>query len=134
MDNQNGYEQIFRHLDTFGVEDKDQKPRGSIRRKRKKSTYEKSSRGLRMTLDLHGCTVSEAERKFRVSLQRCNRKGIKEIVVVHGRGLHLKRGEEPVLKKLIHRMLETEYADRIYSYRQALPREGGEGATVVTLR
>jgi DNA-nicking Smr family endonuclease len=62
------------------------------------------------------------------------KKGIKELLVIHGWGRHATATESGVLKKLVLDMLEYRYKLSIRGYKTALPRQGGEGATLVTLK
>ena len=89
---------------------------------------------LRMTLDLHGLTSDEASRSVRGTIDSCKTRGIKELLIVHGRGIHSGANAEPVLKSLVRRLLEDEYAMSVRYFRGGLPREGGEGATLVYLK
>jgi DNA-nicking Smr family endonuclease len=86
-----------------------------------------------MTLDLHGKTSDEASRSLRMMMETCRDHGIRELLVIHGRGHHSSSDEGPVLKTLVYSMLNNELKLRVKDFRTALPREGGEGATVLFL-
>ncbi len=119
--------EILRYLDTYGVIDKD--AARADRNRHNKRTRRGKGRSRR-TLDLHGKTGEEALRLLRHALERCKRNGVGELLVIHGRGIHSQAGGA-VLKQAVRTALEREMAGMIQSYRPALPREGGAGATVV---
>jgi len=127
-----GHREIYRFLDAHGVVDKDRASRGGARRAT--GRRERTRRGARLVLDLHGLTTPDAERLLRDHVLRSRRDGVKELLVVHGRGLHSQAGEGAVLKKLVCDMLDHELQCCVRSHRRAASRDGGEGATVVLLR
>ena len=59
---------------------------------------------------------------------------MRELLVVHGYGLHSDPNEGPVLKKLVRDMLDRELRPKYRTYRTASIRDGGEGATLVAVR
>ncbi|MBD3321579.1 MAG: hypothetical protein GF350_10845 [Chitinivibrionales bacterium] len=123
-------EQIIRHLDRYGVVDKDaMRP---VKKKQPAGTA-KNSKLPGKTLDLHGLTEAEAVPRIRNEVLRCKENGIARLLIVHGRGYHSSPGEGPVLQKLVRTMLEHELQPVIRDWISALPKEGGEGATVVRL-
>jgi DNA-nicking Smr family endonuclease len=126
---------ILSYLATHGTQDKDA---GGFERERGEKTVrsiERIKRGvLRMALDLHGLTSDEASRRVSHAVESCRGRGIQELLVIHGRGSHSSSGGEPVLKKLVRDMLDHELASRVRGCRAGLPREGGEGVTVVYLK
>jgi DNA-nicking Smr family endonuclease len=63
----------------------------------------------------------------------CRDRGIRELFVIHGHGVHSAPEEGPVLKNLVRDMLENELSDRVRDFRAGIPREGGEGVTLVYL-
>jgi DNA-nicking Smr family endonuclease len=124
-------EDIFAYLKEHGVRDKDQ---AVPRAKPVKPAIRKGKGGrLRMTLDLHGKTSDEASRSLRAMLQTCREHGVTELLVIHGRGHHSSMDEGPVLKTLVHSMLDNELKLSVKDFHTAIPREGGEGATVLFL-
>jgi DNA-nicking Smr family endonuclease len=128
-DKKENADQILSYLDQHGVVDKDA---SSVLKKRKKITI--SRKHPRAILDLHGMKSDEAARKIRSELTRCSERGIKELLIIHGKGYHSAPQEGPVLKNLVRDMLERELGSMIRDFRTALPKDGGEGATLVYLR
>ena len=101
---------------------------GKTRRKRGKR------RVHRMVIDLHGLRSEAAEARLRGALDRCRSGGMRELLIIHGYGLHSDPAEGPVLKKLVRALLDNALRERYRTYRTAPVRDGGEGATLVTLR
>jgi DNA-nicking Smr family endonuclease len=126
---------ILAYLDRYGVFDKDRVVRASPKRNlpKKPIELEKGRRGPRLRLDLHGLKSEEAERRVRAAVYRCKDDGVKELIIIHGRGHHSNLAEGPVLKSVVAMMLDNELSSVIRSHRPALPKDGGEGATVVLL-
>jgi len=89
---------------------------------------------VRVILDLHGMKCEDAERRVKSFLASSKERGIREVLIIHGKGNHTIHQEAPVLKKMVRDMLESELHHMIRDFRTALPREGGDGATVVYLR
>jgi DNA-nicking Smr family endonuclease len=125
-------EDILAYLAAHGIRDKDSVepvPENSIApriEKRKKGVF-------RMTLDLHGLTSEEASRRIRLTIGECGHRGVKELLVIHGRGRHSSLNEGPILKNLVRGMLDNELRLSVRDFRSGLPREGGEGVTLVYL-
>lgn len=125
-----GADEILSFLDTHGVVDKDSLE--MLQRKRKNSNSRK--RTSRFVLDLHGMKSDKAESRIRTVLQDCRNKNIRELLIIHGKGYHSDPAEGPVLKKLVRDMLEGELRNSVRDFRTALPKDGGEGATLVYLK
>jgi DNA-nicking Smr family endonuclease len=121
---------ILEHLARFGVRDKDaamaakHSPHGPSKARKKRENN-------RVTLDLHGMTVVFALSALREVIDECADKGVRELLVIHGHGLHSKPGEGAVLKTAARHYLEGRNDERIRSFTTAAPKEGGEGATIV---
>jgi DNA-nicking Smr family endonuclease len=128
-----GREQILRFVEQYGVRDKDagagHRPPPSGGR----GIAKNRKRGFRMTIDLHGMVSVDADRKLADALNECKKRGVKELLVIHGRGTHSAPSETGVLKKLVRENLEFRYANMVRGFGPALSRDGGEGATVVQL-
>ncbi|NLG17894.1 MAG: Smr/MutS family protein [Fibrobacter sp.] len=127
--NKNGsYDLILSYLDKHGVMDKDAL---GGQRKANRNTSRKLSR---LVVDLHGMKSDEAAGKVRKVISECREKGKKELLIIHGKGYHSDPVEGPVLKKMVRDMLEKELGNSVRDYRSALPKDGGDGATVVYLK
>lgn len=124
---------ILAFLDKHGTQNKDafaeKEPTPA------KTKIDKGKGGVpRMTLDLHGRTGDQATMRMRLTFESCRHHGVKELLIVHGQGRHSNPLDGPVLKNLVHAMLENELALQVRDSRPAIPRDGGDGATVVYLR
>ena len=127
------HDKILRFLDEHGVSDKDAS--APSRPKKHNSGIKKiGKKGLRKTIDLHGMVSEDAERELVRAMEECRRKGIKELLIIHGWGQHSNPSEGGVLKKLVRECLEYRYALAVRGFKTALPKDGGEGATLVTLK
>lgn len=86
-------------------------------------------------LDLHGCTVEQAQRLLRAFLADARRHGVGCVRIVHGKGRgaaeELDASGAPVLKNLVDRVLRQR-AD-VLGFHSAPPAQGGTGAVVVLL-
>ncbi len=83
-------------------------------------------------LDLHGCTVPEAEREVGDFLSESFKKGLRCVKIVHGRGLRSVNG--PRIKDAVIRRLAGHYRKSIIAYVTARQCDGGLGALYVLLR
>jgi DNA-nicking Smr family endonuclease len=81
-------------------------------------------------LDLHGLTRDEALDALQVFLKSCFKRGLKKVLVIHGKGYH--SAGEPVLKRAVRSCLESSRLVRSFSGAPA--KWGGGGAVVVFLR
>jgi DNA-nicking Smr family endonuclease len=133
MSHEDHSDDILRYLDTHGVVDKDA-VFGRKKKKRGTGGRKRGARARREVLDLHGDRADTAEMRLREAVHRCHRRGMKELLIIHGQGLHSDPSEGPVLKRLVRTMLEHELAPFVTDIIPARPREGGGGAVVVRLR
>jgi DNA-nicking Smr family endonuclease len=129
----NARDKILRYLEEHGVSDKDEK--AASRSKKENSGIKKmGKKGLRKTIDLHGMVSGVAEQTLFRAMEECRKKGIKELLIIHGWGRHSNPLEGGVLKKLVRESFEHGYAPVVRGFKTALPKDGGEGATLVTLK
>lgn len=85
-------------------------------------------------LDLHGLTKTRAEERVREFLLHCYRRGLRCVLVVHGRGLN-SQNHIPVLKERLPVWLNRGPVKRIVlAFSTARPYDGGTGAIYVLLR
>jgi len=99
----------------------------------KKSPSRKTIRRMapQDTLDLHGYTVDEALKELDEFLLRSRRRGLKKVLVIHGKGNHSDSGES-ILRKKVRRHI----ADSPVCGEHGVPQSGmgGEGAVWIILR
>lgn len=81
-------------------------------------------------LDLHGMRRDTARDAIGDFLRRSSMRNHRCVCVIHGRGFG-SRGQEPVLKSMVHSWLVQK---GVVAFCQARNHEGGEGALIVLLR
>jgi DNA-nicking Smr family endonuclease len=123
-------EEILSFLDAHGTEDKDRRAAAAARYR---AVQRKRAQEVRVTVDLHGLSSDQAERRILAAVESCGG-NTREILLIHGRGRHSRSEEGPVLKTLVHHLLDGRLRDRVRRFRPGTLSEGGEGATVVFLR
>jgi DNA-nicking Smr family endonuclease len=121
--------EILRYIEEHGVVDKDASRRGAAPRKQAQS---RNRNAPRRTLDLHGKTQRQAIGLLHQALRRCRAHGVRELLVIHGRGVHSAM-DGPVLKQAVRDALDRRFASLVRSWRPGAPREGGAGVTLITL-
>ena len=82
-------------------------------------------------LDLHGLTSAEARATLVEFLDRCLRRGVRCVRIIHGKGLR-SPNREPVLKQKVGYWLMQR--EDVLAFRQARPSDGGGGAVMVLLK
>lgn len=82
------------------------------------------------SLDLHGLLAEEARRQVRRFLTESQARGLRKVLIIHGKGNHTK--EPPVLKRVVQEELEASpIAGRTGTPAREL---GGSGATWAMIR
>ena len=118
-------------LNRHGVYDKDDENIESVPRSNVIAEKQRL-RALRpqAEIDLHGMTRPEAENNLNSFFDSCRRKGLKKILIIHGKGNHSK--EEAVLPAFVSDYLEHQkYAGETGHPKNS---EGGTGSTWVILK
>ncbi len=82
-------------------------------------------------IDLHGCTVPQAEEELDEFLRTAFRRGLRCVKVIHGRGLRSVKGAR--LKEAVARRLSGRYRKDLIAYVTAPQYDGGLGAVYVLL-
>jgi DNA-nicking Smr family endonuclease len=82
------------------------------------------------SIDLHGLTASEAAAAVEIFLQNSKKRGLKKVLIIHGKGNHSASG--PVLKHEVIKLLEKNSAAGEFG--PAGRNEGGSGALWVLLK
>lgn len=83
------------------------------------------------SLDLHGNTSDAARRLLQEFLHEAAQRGLRCVLVIHGKGMNSPSGEA-VLRRLTRHWL-TQRPD-VLAYCDAPPRDGGSGAVLVLLK
>lgn len=94
-------------------------------RKLRKGQY-----NVEASLDLHGMSVEEARDAVESFLQQCIYKGMRVVLIIHGKGYH--SSQSPILKnKLNHWLREINF---VLAFSSATPQHGSRGAMYVLLK
>ncbi|MCQ2576369.1 MAG: Smr/MutS family protein [Treponema sp.] len=83
-------------------------------------------------IDLHGLRQAEAEERLNWFITDCTRKGIRKVMIVHGKGIHT-HGTDPVLGELVRKFIERDKRCGMSGHPKT-KQEGGTGATWVILK
>ena len=120
-------------LNSHDVPDKDARPELSAEERRRMQAEERR-RLMKMKpearIDLHGHIADDVDGALDRFFDDCLRKGIKKVLIVHGKGIH--SNGRPVLSSMV-----KSYLDRCRfagESGQAAPNDGGSGATWVILK
>jgi DNA-nicking Smr family endonuclease len=82
-------------------------------------------------LDLHGLTQEEARDRLSSFVGDCLRRGVRKVLLVHGKGLHT-TGSDPVLGEVVRKFVETDKRCGMSGHPDK--RMGGNGATWLVLK
>ena len=83
------------------------------------------------SLDLHGNTSDAARKLLQEFLHEATQRGLRCVLVIHGKGIN-SRGGEAVLRKLTRHWLTQR--PEVLAYCDAPPKDGGSGAALVLLK
>lgn len=118
-------------MNRYGVIDKDKMlDEATEREKFESATYLREMKAD-ARIDLHGCTSDEAWTRLQSFVDECVRKGLKKILIVHGKGNHSK-GTDPVLGRVVRSFIEGDF--RLGMSGHPDRRGGGNGATWVIIK
>ena len=85
-------------------------------------------------IDLHGLVQTEARVEVEAFIEESRTRGLRCVLIVHGRGLHSKENV-PVLKERVRQWLTRgRIARGVLAFASARPTDGGTGAVYVLLR
>ncbi len=83
-------------------------------------------------IDLHGCTVPEAEQELESFFEESFKKGLRCVKIIHGRGLRSTKGAR--IKNSVVKRLSGHFRMDIIAFVTARQCDGGLGALYVLLR
>ena len=118
-------------LSDFSAEDV---PAEYLRNGLPRMTLRKLRRGewpVRDSLDLHGSNSDAARKLLQEFLHDATQRGMRCVLVIHGKGMN-SRGGEGVLRKLTRHWLTQ--LPQVLGYCDAVPNQGGSGAVLVLLK
>ena len=102
-----------------------------------------SSKLNRFKFDLHGFTLDEANKKTRQIVINCAEKGIREILLITGKGIHSNTDKDVYVSKDLSKlkysvpvflMSDPELSKHIRSISNADKKDGGDGAIIIKLK
>ena len=124
-------EQMEAWLDKFGTVDKDEISRQrELRTKLERPSFLRSLKP-QAQVDLHNLTQDEAWRKLDAFVADCRAKGLKKVLIIHGKGNHTQNGE-PVLGAMVRHYIECD--ERLGQWGHPDRAGGGSGATWVIIK
>ena len=97
----------------------------------------------RYRFDLHGFTLSEANKKVRELITACQKNGFREILLITGKGLHSNVDQNAYVSKKLSKLkfavpeyisAQKDLLDKIISIEPAKVNDGGEGAIIIKLK
>ncbi len=118
-------------LNMYGVVDKDAIVEKSQREKLLNNREYLYAMKPEKVIDLHGYTRDEAWNRLEAFVGDCYRRGIKKILIIHGKGNH-SHGTNPVLGDMVKTFIEKD--SRLGSSGHPDRNNGGSGATWVILK
>lgn len=120
-------------LRRYGVVDKDEALERHRRQERNSSREHLKRLPAEATIDLHGLTRDEAWSRLDCFVGECSRRGLRKIMIVHGKGNHsCGQGEVPVLSAMVRSFVECD--SRLGMSGHPDKRLGGTGATWAVIK
>jgi|TARA_B110000444_G_scaffold256769_1_gene293823 DNA-nicking Smr family endonuclease len=97
----------------------------------------------RFRFDLHGFTLSDANKKIHELIINCHEKNFKEILLITGKGLHSNSDQNTYVSKKLSKLkfsvpeyinTQKDLLDKVFSIKTAAIKDGGEGAIIIKLK
>ncbi len=117
-------------LRRYGVVDKDAQKEERERKEKLLNREELKKLPCEAEIDLHGLTSEEAEQRLNAFVTECCRRGLRKILIIHGKGNHSETA--PVLYGLVRSFIERDY--RLGESGHPDRTAGGKGATWVLIK
>lgn len=118
-------------LRIYGVPDKDKEAEEYKERTKMESRSYLREMRPEARIDLHGLTRDEAWSRLTEFVNSCVRRGLKKILIVHGKGNH-SRGSDPVLGPMVRTFIEQN--PNLGTSGHPDHTQGGNGATWVIIK
>lgn len=119
-------------LRKYGVIDKDKIAEENVTKTKMQDRNYLLNMKYEASIDLHGLHQDEAEQRLEGFVNDCLRKGLKKILIIHGKGIHT-TGTDPVLGETVRRFIENNKHCGMSGHPKSNA-EGGSGATWVILK
>jgi len=117
-------------LQRYGVIDKDKQLEDKLQQEIISNTDAVKQMPCEASIDLHGLTREEADTRLHAFITECIRRGLKKVLIIHGKGNHSDTG--PVLSHAVRSFIESD--KRLGRFGFADKNLGGKGATWVLIR
>lgn len=118
-------------LNRYGTVDKDEVADEAAENQRLQSREYLKELKPEARIDLHGLTRDEAWDRLNVFVGDCKRRGLKKILIIHGKGNH-SSGSDPVLGPMVRSFIEEDA--RLGTSGHPDRNWGGNGATWVIIK
>lgn len=118
-------------LNRYGTVDKDKINSDADEKRRMQSREYLHKLRCEATIDLHGLTREEAWSRLNLFVGDCKRRGLKKIMIVHGKGNHSQSGES-ILSPMVRTFIEQD--KRLGESGHPNAKDGGSGSTWVIIR
>ena len=113
------------------IVDKDAESQKAADKKKAQSSSYIRSLKPEASIDLHGLTQEEAWRALNDFVSAAKHRGLKKILIIHGKGIHSPGGQS-ALASLVHKFVQ--YDLRLGASGSADNKNGGSGATWVFIK
>lgn len=123
---------LAKWLDNHQVIDKDEIVNHTNKTKMLQNKKEILDMKPEARLDLHGFHQDEAWERLTYFISDCMKRGIRKVIVVHGKGIHT-TGTNPVLGDLVKKFIQTNKHCGMSGHPKTQA-EGGSGATWIILK
>ena len=109
----------------------------------KDNSKKKMERGKVTSVDLHGCTLEEANQTVKNFINKSFENNISKLIIVTGKGLHSSNANDPyvsknysILKYSVPEFIKKsqELMMKIYDIKDADIKDGGDGAFYIFLK
>ena len=117
-------------LRRYGVVDKDDLIKDYHENVSPRTQISAKNRSIDATIDLHNFTQEEAWVQLEIFVRNCKQKGLKKILIVHGKGTH--SDGDPVLGRMVRTFIEQHKSLGESGHPKAAL--GGSGATWVMVK
>jgi DNA-nicking Smr family endonuclease len=119
-------------LNRYGTVDKDKIAEQTVERTKQQDREYVLNLRPEAVLDLHGLHQDEAYIKLDHFISDCKRRGIRKVLIIHGKGIHT-HGTDPVLGEVVRRFIESDRRCGTSGHPKNKA-EGGTGATWIILK
>lgn len=130
-DNEKQVNPMVEWLNRYGVMDKDRLNDEIAENNRMHDREYLRTMREQATVDLHGLTRDEAWGRLSSFVSDCQRRGLRKIMIIHGKGIH-SNGSDPVLGEMVRLFIEQD--KRLGASGHPDRNNGGNGATWVIIK